>query len=132
MIVPHRDEYSETVAFHIQGPNRSFVYMPDVDKWERLRTTRIEALIQNVDLAFLDGTFFTDEELAGRAMSQIPHPFIAESLQRFASLPASERDKIHFIHFNHTNPVLQPGHARIAEVERAGMHISTEGQQFRI
>ena len=129
ILVPHRDEYSETVGFHIDGPNRSILYLPDVDKWERMKTP-IENLIERVDIAFVDGTFYTDAELPGRAMSEIPHPFMTESLKRFAALPTCERNKIHFIHFNHTNPVLQPDSARVAEVKELGMHVAMESQLF--
>ena len=62
VMVPHRGEYSETVGLYVEGPKRSFFYLPDVDKWERMKAVSIESLIQRTDLAFLDGTFFTDEE----------------------------------------------------------------------
>ena len=41
-------------------------------------------------------------------MSDIPHPFIMESLEKFKDLSKEEKSKIIFIHFNHTNPVLDP------------------------
>ena len=107
LVVPHRDEYSETVGFHIRGPNRSAFFLPDIDKWDRWRT-RIESVLSAVDVAYLDGTFFADGELPGRDMSKIPHPFIAESIQRFAKLPKGERNKVRFLHFNHTNAAPQP------------------------
>lgn len=125
LLVPHRDEYSETVGFIISGPNRRILYLPDVDKWERMNTP-IESLIASVDYAFLDGTFFTDDELPGRAMSEIPHPFITESLSRFSKLPVEERKKIHFIHFNHTNPVLRPRSQELQRVLDAGLNIAQE------
>ena len=33
-LVPHRDEYSETVGFNISGPNKSVLFIPDIDKWD--------------------------------------------------------------------------------------------------
>ena len=33
--VPHRDEYSETVGFKIIGPNKSALFIPDIDKWNK-------------------------------------------------------------------------------------------------
>jgi len=128
-LVPHRDEYSETVGFRIEGPRRTAVYIPDIDKWARW-TTPIESVIRDVDIAWVDGTFFADGELGGRrAMSEVPHPFIVESLQRFEALSASDRNKIRFIHLNHTNPTLWPGPER-ERVEKAGCHIAVQGERL--
>ena len=33
--VPHRDEFSETVGYKIIGPNRSIIFIPDIDKWHK-------------------------------------------------------------------------------------------------
>ncbi len=103
--VPHRDEFSETVGFSIEGPNKTALFIPDIDKWEKWDTSIIEA-ISKVDYAFLDATFYNGVEINNRDISQIPHPFIIESMELFKDLPLSEKQKIHFIHFNHTNPVL--------------------------
>ncbi|MEP3217004.1 MAG: MBL fold metallo-hydrolase [Gilvibacter sp.] len=103
--VPHRDEYSETVGFKIIGPKKSVLFIPDIDKWS-LWEESIIAQIAQVDYAFLDGTFYHGQEIGTRDISQIPHPFIEESIALFKDLPDSEKAKIHFIHFNHTNPVL--------------------------
>ena len=35
LLVPHRDELSDTVGFRVQGPSRSLLYIPDIDMWER-------------------------------------------------------------------------------------------------
>tara|TARA_B100001750_G_C15520800_1_gene611355 strand:+ start:2956 stop:3882 length:927 start_codon:yes stop_codon:yes gene_type:complete len=105
ILVPHRDEYSETVGFVIYGPFKKVLFIPDIDKWSKWDQDICE-LIQNVDLAFLDGTFFNNGELPNRDMADIPHPFITESIELFSKLSHVDRGKIYFIHFNHTNPVL--------------------------
>jgi pyrroloquinoline quinone biosynthesis protein B len=94
-LVPHRDEYTDTLGFVIEGPERSLVYVPDVDKWPRLEPP-IEERIAACDYALLDGSFFDAGELSGRSMAEIPHPFVVESLGRFAPLSAAERAKVHF------------------------------------
>jgi pyrroloquinoline quinone biosynthesis protein B len=104
-IVPHRDEYSETVGYTIKGPNKTALFIPDVDKWDKWNKNIIEE-IKKVDYAFLDATFYSGTELDNRDISLIPHPFVIESLERFSGLDATERSKIIFIHFNHTNPLL--------------------------
>jgi pyrroloquinoline quinone biosynthesis protein B len=117
--VPHRDEYSETVGFRIQGPKRVVVFIPDIDKWEKW-DRKIEDVVAGSDVAYLDGTFFKDGEIPGRNMSEIPHPFIVESMKRLAPYAS----KVRFIHLNHTNPALRPDGRR--EVERAGFRVAEE------
>lgn len=106
ILVPHRDEYSETVGYKIKGPNKSALFIPDIDKWEKWDRNIIYE-IKQVDYAFLDATFFSGKELNNRDISQIPHPFIFESLEKFEELNRFEKSKIIFIHFNHTNPVIR-------------------------
>ena len=129
LLVPHRDEFSETVGFQIQGPRQQVLFIPDIDKWERW-DRQIEKLVVQSDRAYLDGTFFTADELPGRDISEIPHPFIIESIQRFAALPDGQRAKIRFIHLNHTNPALQRGSAARRQVGRAGMAVARQGEKF--
>lgn len=127
--VPHRDEYSDTFAFIVRGPSRSILWLPDIDKWEKW-DRRIEDVIAGVDVAYVDGTFHDGDELPGRAMSEVPHPFISESLARFASLDAKQRSKVVFIHLNHTNPAATPGSRARASIERAGMRVAREGERL--
>jgi pyrroloquinoline quinone biosynthesis protein B len=128
LVVPHRDEYSETAAFVISGPTRSVLFVPDIDKWETWETS-IEDLVRQVDVAYVDGTFFENGEIPGRDMSEIPHPFIEESMARFASLPAEERAKVRFIHLNHTNPALQPDSPARRRIEAAGFRVAEQGER---
>ncbi len=123
--VPHREEYTEVVGYRIDGPNRSVLFIPDIDKWERW-DRRIEDMIADVDVAYLDGTFYAEGELPNRLMADIPHPFIAESMQRFESLPADEKAKIRFIHMNHTNPALPAGSAAREAITEAGFGVAVE------
>jgi pyrroloquinoline quinone biosynthesis protein B len=121
--VPHRDEYSETVGYRIVGPTRTVIFLPDIDKWERWNT-RIEDVVARADVAYLDATFYRDGEVPGRAMAEIPHPFMQETMARFAASPASERAKIRFIHLNRTNPVAFPDSDERRAVERAGFRVA--------
>jgi pyrroloquinoline quinone biosynthesis protein B len=131
ILVPHRDEFSETVGFIIDGPNRSVLFLPDIDKWTAWER-RIEEVVSLVDVAYVDGTFFANGEIPGRDMSEIPHPFIRESLKRFSQLSASERKKLQFIHLNHTNPALRAGLAARQEIEAAGHGVADEGDIFEL
>jgi pyrroloquinoline quinone biosynthesis protein B len=129
--VPHRDEYTETVGFIIAGPRRKVLYLPDIDKWDRWKTP-IEEVIAQVDRAYLDGTFYAEGEIVGRAMSEIPHPFVVETMARLKTLPAAERAKVHLIHFNHTNPLLQPSGPAVSAVQAAGLSIAQEGDRLEL
>ncbi len=129
MPVPHRDEFSETVGFRIEGPGKSLVFIPDIDKWERWERD-INAEVMATDYALLDGTFYQNGEIPGRDMSEIPHPFIEESMARFSLLPAMERAKIRFIHFNHTNPVMRENSAAAKHVLDNGFGIASQGERF--
>lgn len=127
--VPHRDEFSETVGFLIEGPNGNVAYIPDIDKWEKW-DVRIEDIIHDVDVALLDGTFFKNGEIPGRDMSEIPHPFIEESMTRLADLPESERQKVRFIHLNHTNPALIIDSDASEEIQDQGFSVARQGDRI--
>jgi len=127
--VPHRAEYTATLAFLIRGPQRSLLYLPDIDAWDQWER-RIEEVIASVDVALLDGTFYANGELPGRDMSKIPHPLIQDTMRRCRELPADQRRKIVFTHLNHTNPAVDPDSAATAQIRVAGMAVAKEGQRF--
>jgi pyrroloquinoline quinone biosynthesis protein B len=129
MQVPHRDEYSETVGYKIIGPSRSALFIPDIDKWSKWDTD-VRDLVREVDYALLDGSFFADGELPGRDMSEIPHPYVQESIELFSELADSDKSKIIFIHFNHTNPLLIDGSDAQKEVTALGYRFATEGMRL--
>ena len=127
-LVPHRDEFSETVGFKIIINNKSLIFIPDIDKWEKWETD-IYKLIQKIDYAFLDGTFYKNGELK-RDMSEIPHPFVEESMDLFSNLPLKDKQKIYFTHLNHTNPLLINNSSAQKEVFKKGFNIAKEGQKI--
>ena len=127
-LVPHRDEFSETVGYQIQGKRKTALFIPDINKWH-LWNKDIVAEVQKVDYAFLDATFLKDREI-NRPMSEVPHPFIEETIALFENQPEEVKNKVIFIHFNHTNPALQPNSKQRKEVEKLGFRFATEGQNF--
>ncbi len=122
-VVPHRDEFSETVGYKIIGPNKSMLFIPDIDKWEKWDRSIIEE-IKKVDVAFIDGTFYNAQEINNRNIKDIPHPFVIETIRLFKELPKTEKSKIHFIHFNHTNKFLLKGSEEYNKVLKAGFNVS--------
>jgi pyrroloquinoline quinone biosynthesis protein B len=108
--VPHRDEFSDTVGFRIDGPRRSAVFIPDVDQWEKWDRS-IRDVAQSVDFAFVDGTFASPTEV-NRNIKEIPHPM----MERTRELVRGTRARLWFIHVNHTNAEIDA-----ADVAREGM-----------
>ncbi len=128
--VPHRDEYSETVGYKIIGKSKKILFIPDIDKWDEWKKSIIEE-IKLVDYAFIDGTFYNGSEL-NRDMREIPHPSIEETLQLFSNQPLAERNKIYFIHINHTNPILTNKNGIRDLVESLGFNIAERGLKFKL
>jgi len=132
-VVPHRDEFSETVGYNISGSEKRAVFIPDIDKWEKwCDRSRLNELIKNYDYAFIDGTFYDGNELPGRDIKQIPHPFIIESMELFKDLSKEDKAKIHFIHFNHTNPLLNKNSKEYKEVIKRGFNIANYRDVFEL
>ena len=126
--VPHRDEFSETVGFRVETSEKSLLFIPDIDKWP-LWEKDIRAEVARVDVALLDATFYQEGELPNRNMAEIPHPFVAETITLFSPLPAVEKRKVKFIHFNHTNPLIFDGPER-KTVKNLGYPVATEGERI--
>lgn len=127
--VPHRDEFSETVGYKIQGPSKTALFIPDIDKWEKWEKNITEE-IKKADYAFLDATFYSGAEINNRDISTIPHPFVIESMERFKQLNEQEKQKIIFIHFNHTNPLIDSTTREYKMVTASGFRIARKGQVF--
>jgi pyrroloquinoline quinone biosynthesis protein B len=128
--VPHRDEFSETVGFRIETAEKSLLFIPDIDKWP-LWDRDIRTEVARVDVALLDATFYQEGELPNRKMSEIPHPFVSETISLFSLLSEREKRKVKFIHFNHTNPLIFEGPER-EQVKKLGYAVATEGERIEL
>lgn len=129
--VPHRDEYSETVGYTIIGPNKKVLFIPDIDKWEKWDRNIIKE-ISKVDYALIDASFYDGEEINNRDISEIPHPFVTESMALFKNLSTKEKNKIYFIHFNHTNPLLKPKSVQAEQIMAKGFNIARINTFFKL
>lgn len=129
VLVPHRDELSETVAWRIVGPQVTALWLPDIDKWERW-STPLPALLEGVDLAYLDATFYGPGEVP-RDMSEIPHPFVVETLQALASRPDLHA-RVRLIHLNHSNPLLDPTSEARRTLAQTGLTVASTGDTTRL
>jgi pyrroloquinoline quinone biosynthesis protein B len=105
--VPHRDEFSDTLAFIVRGPARRLFYCPDIDAWDRWEHD-LREFVAGMGVALLDGTFFSAEELGGRDLGHIPHPPVTDTAERLAGVDCD----VQLIHLNHSNPLHRPGPER--------------------
>jgi pyrroloquinoline quinone biosynthesis protein B len=128
ILVPHRDEFSETVGYKIEGQNKSALFIPDIDKWEKWERNIIEE-VKKVDYAFVDASFFRDGEI-DRDMSKIPHPFTTQTTTLFENEDLETKNKIHFIHFNHSNPTIKDSHRLKDSILNLGFRFAKEGDVY--
>jgi pyrroloquinoline quinone biosynthesis protein B len=128
--VPHRDEFSDTMAFVLRGPSRAVLFVPDVDAWEKAPGL-LERLLDGVDVAYVDGTFFDGSELPDRNLAEIRHPLMVRTMELLADTARKRPGAIRFLHCNHTNPVLHDAAVR-ARVEAAGFAIAAQGERISL
>ena len=129
--VPHRAEFSETVGYKIYGPNKTALFIPDIDKWYLWEKSIIEE-IKQVDYAIIDATFYDSKEVNYRDISEIPHPFVTESMDLFDSIDIKEKNKIYFIHLNHTNPLINKDSDQYKLVRNKGYNVAEEGMKLNL
>jgi pyrroloquinoline quinone biosynthesis protein B len=130
--VPHRDEYSETVGFVLETPSSKTLFLPDIDgwgDWQQDYGVELTRVVSDMDLLFVDATFFDDAELPGRDMSEIPHPRVVDTMDLLASLSVADKRKLYFIHYNHTNPIRFATSLESEEVRKQGFNVARTGNR---
>lgn len=128
LLVPHRDEWSDTVAFIVRGPTRQLLYLPDIDGWQDWEHSLTE-VIAEVDIALLDGSFFSPAELPGRDIARIGHPLVTDTAERLAA--SSKVAEVRFIHLNHSNPLHHAGPER-EWLAAHGLKIGEVGDEWEL
>lgn len=123
--VPHRDEDSDTVGYFVRGPDRSLLWLPDIDKWEKWDRSIAQVLQDRRLTAFLDGTFFDAGEIPGRSIADIPHPLVPETVERVGPRPPA---RTVFVHLNHTNRLLWDAGA-VRALAQKGFAVAREGDR---
>ena len=120
--VPHRAEFTDTVAISVGG----MLYLPDIDAWEPWEGHH--SVIGSHDLALLDASFWSADEVPGRDVAEIPHPLVPDTIERFADLS----DRVVLTHLNHTNPLCDPNSPETAAVRDRGFRVAREGDRFEV
>ena len=126
--VPHRDEYSETAGYIIEGKNKKALFIPDIDKWEKWDRD-LSQLAKEFDFLLIDATFYDSKEI-NRDISEIPHPLVTETIDLLSGLNIENRNKVYFIHMNHTNMMLDPDSELSKLVTSKGFNIARLGQKL--
>jgi pyrroloquinoline quinone biosynthesis protein B len=135
--VPHRAELSDMHAFVLRGPERALLFLPDHDRWDDTlahhNMPSIRAWLQHlrVDIALVDGTFWSADELGGRSQAEVPHPPVIESLERLGSRQ-SDDPSIYFIHLNHTNPLHDEESEAYRMLTGLGWGVGQQGMTFTL
>ena len=129
--VPHRGEFSETVGYKIHGPNKTALFIPDIDKWYLWEKSIVDE-IRKVDYALIDATFYDSKEVNYRDISEIPHPFVIETMSLFKNSSKKEKSKIYFIHLNHTNPLLDEKSKEFNDIINKGYNVAYEGLELNL
>lgn len=114
--VNHRNEDADTVSLMFVENGNKFYYMPDLDHW----TKKTEGLVIESDVALIDGTFFSSEEID---REDVPHPFVKETMERFEG----SGTEIYFTHLNHTNPVADKETKEYKKVIEEGFGVAEDG-----
>ena len=131
-LVKHRAEFSETCGYQIKGRKLSIIYLPDIDNLKE-QQINFDEIIKKNDKIYIDGTFYNDKEIGGvRDVKEIPHPFIEDSLQFFGKLKNEDKNKIFFIHLNHTNPCLKLNALETKKILDLGYNFAKQFEKIEI
>ncbi|CAM9175526.1 unnamed protein product, partial [Pylaiella littoralis] len=157
VLVPHRAELSDTVAYVVTikssrgeyaaasttAPLSStsqpatpaaissrqkvvtLLYCPDTDGWSGWKRA-IRSWCEDVDVALLDATFYSKDELKGRDMSEVSHPIAQVTMAELLGCKA----EVVLIHLNHTNPLLTADSPERAKALAAGFKVGTFGMEW--
>ena len=129
-LVPHRDEFSDTVAYKLRGPEKTILFCPDVDRWDA-HDGLLESLLDGVDVAYVDATFYDGRELPGRNILEVPHPPMIRTMELLEEMGRESPGRVRFIHLNHTNPALNDQDLQ-DRIRGKGFPVAEVGERTRI
>ncbi len=124
-------ELRNSVAFELRDERsgKTAVVAPAVGELN----DALRDVINSADVVLFDGTFWKNDELStirpnARSASEMNHlPISDGSLEFLRDCRARRRI---YVHINNTNPILMPGSAERAAVERAGIEIAQDGLEM--
>jgi pyrroloquinoline quinone biosynthesis protein B len=125
-------EDEAVVGIEFVQSEKTFFYAPSIsghkDDWK--------CCVKEADLAFLDGTFWTDNELidvrGGKTAREIGHLPLSGPDGLLAQLPQPPKGRRALIHLNNTNPVLDESSVANRAVRDAGWEVAYDGMEFEL
>ncbi len=127
--VPHRAELSDMHAYLIKA-NKTLLFLPDHDTWhETLGDHNLRSWLNylEVDIALIDGTFYTSDELKHRSQEEVPHPPVEQTLEMLGKKREGD-GRVVFIHLNHTNRLCRDD----SPVTTMGWEVGNEGDIYNL
>jgi pyrroloquinoline quinone biosynthesis protein B len=129
----HDPDPSAVVGYRFSQADTSLAYLPCLPDL----TDGIAAELKGADCAFVDGTCWTDDELAtvglsnktSRSMGHCPVSGPGGSLEAFATLPVGRRI---YTHLNNTNPLLVEDSPERRQVDAAGIEVAHDGMEIEL
>jgi pyrroloquinoline quinone biosynthesis protein B len=123
--LPDAADWVSAYRFTDRQTGGVLVYAPCLAEW----SDRVAAALDGAAGLLLDGSFFTDDEMARRAgggatSRQMGHLPIEESLVHRA---AHSRTRWLYTHLNNTNPVLATGSPEHRSMVAAGAEVASDG-----
>ena len=129
--VPHRAEFTDTMAYVISGARKTLLYVPDISPWHKLGRPMAD-LFSGVDVALVDGTFYSGDELPGRDTKEIGHPLILDTMDLLQGRVDSGSLKVYFVHLNHSNPALDREGPQRKNMISRGFDVGWPGMEFEL
>lgn len=125
-LVPHRAEFTDTVGYVVTNlvAGGSILYLPDIDRWDAWPQAR--SVVSNVDIAFLDASFSSADEVPGRNIEDMPHPLVPDTVALFMGLDT----QIVLTHINHSNSLGASEHLVTRDAIRNGFLVAYDGATY--
>jgi pyrroloquinoline quinone biosynthesis protein B len=123
----------DNIALRIEDPRTGgrLIFAPDIGA---VGPTLLEQL-GACDVAFLDGTFWTEgelERLGGRNATAMAHLPLGGPGGSLAAFPRGRKPRRIFVHINNSNPMLREDSPERSEVLRSGAEVGTDGQELEL
>lgn len=129
--VPHRDEFADTVGFVFRGATSSLLYVPDINGWGMWDRDVAEA-VASVDVALLDGSFWSMAEMPGRRVEDVPHPLMTQTMDALQTVVDRRDARVVLTHLNNSNPALRENGEQAREIVRRGFEVAREGMRLEL
>jgi pyrroloquinoline quinone biosynthesis protein B len=121
------------IGLELTENGKRLFYAPTLPVYSK----EVKCRVAESDLALLDGTFWSDNELVevrgrGRTAREIGHLPLSGPGGALEELAGWARGKRVLIHINNTNPILDEESAANRAVREAGFEIAHDGMEFEL